>query len=171
MARHLASCPKCTEWARRALELDQAWEATRPEEPAAEVFDSVWAGVCRRLDAVAAGAEVKPVLLRSWRHWVLPITGLVQVAAVVVAGFVLVQQQRGPAPLGAPMVQNNGSAVPGPQADSSPIDLPVSGDQLMVIKIQGGNLITESLSPAEGLNPTLVAGNFEMLGPLETMGQ
>jgi len=69
------------------------------------------------------------------------------------------------------MVQNNGSAVPGPQADSSPIDLPVSGDQLMVIKIQGGNLITESLSPAEGLNPTLVAGNFEMLGPLETMGQ
>jgi hypothetical protein len=171
MARHLASCPKCTEWARRALELDQAWEATRPAEPGPDVFDSVWASVCRRLDA--AEHEPQTVLFPRRRSWVAPVKALVRVAAVlVVAGIVLVQFSPR-VPQGGAVVKDHGAPTPGTvvAATLPPMDVPVSGEELMVIKIEGEKLVLLSVAPAEGVNPTLVAGNFEMLGPLETMGQ
>ncbi len=54
MAEHLAACPACADWARRAEGLDRLWEATRPAEPSAEAWDAVWAQIAPTLPGRAA---------------------------------------------------------------------------------------------------------------------
>jgi hypothetical protein len=54
MAAHLAACPACAEWARRAGSLDRLWEATRPAEPSSEAWDAVWAQIAPTLPGHAA---------------------------------------------------------------------------------------------------------------------
>jgi hypothetical protein len=54
---HLADCPSCVAWARRATLLDQLWEATRPCEPAPEAWDSVWANITQSLQSATAERE------------------------------------------------------------------------------------------------------------------
>lgn len=49
MAEHLAGCPACAEWSRRAETLDRLWESTRPVEPTPETWDAVWAGIAQTL--------------------------------------------------------------------------------------------------------------------------
>jgi hypothetical protein len=51
LAEHLAGCPACAEWARRAALLERLWEATRPPEPSPEAWDSVWAKIAQSLPA------------------------------------------------------------------------------------------------------------------------
>ena len=68
MADHLADCPSCAAWAQSAERLDRLWEATRPAEPSAEAWDSVWSGISAALDrpsatpgaGAGAGAGVSP---------------------------------------------------------------------------------------------------------------
>jgi hypothetical protein len=54
LAEHLAGCPGCAGWARRAAQLDRLWEATRPLEPAPEVWDALWAGLSQSLGPAPA---------------------------------------------------------------------------------------------------------------------
>ena len=54
MADHLAGCPACAEWARRAEALDRLWDATRPAEPSPEAWDAVWANIARALPCPAS---------------------------------------------------------------------------------------------------------------------
>jgi len=42
LAEHLAQCPSCTVWADQAARFDRLWEATRPAEPTADMWDTVW---------------------------------------------------------------------------------------------------------------------------------
>ena len=51
MAEHLAACPACAGWARRAEQLDRLWDATRPAEPSPEAWDAVWANIVQALPA------------------------------------------------------------------------------------------------------------------------
>src|SRR5437588_12667328 len=51
VAEHLAGCKACADWARRAAQLDQLWEATCPPEPAPQAWDSVWSNITRALDS------------------------------------------------------------------------------------------------------------------------
>src|SRR5689334_1067614 len=56
IAEHLAGCPACAAWARRAEGLDRLWEATRPAEPSSEVWDAVWTGIAQSLPCPAPGS-------------------------------------------------------------------------------------------------------------------
>jgi hypothetical protein len=49
LAEHLAGCPACADWARRAERLDRLWDATRPAEPSPEAWDTVWANIAQAL--------------------------------------------------------------------------------------------------------------------------
>src|SRR5438046_10702231 len=51
LAEHVAKCPACAAWAKRSAGLDRLWEATRPPEPSAEVWDVLWSRLARSLDA------------------------------------------------------------------------------------------------------------------------
>jgi len=50
LAEHLARCPACAAWAKRAVALDRLWEATRAPEPSSEVWDALWAHLAPSLD-------------------------------------------------------------------------------------------------------------------------
>jgi hypothetical protein len=58
LAEHLAGCPSCAAWSRRAAMLDRLWDATRPAEPSPEAWDAVWANINRSLESPAAGREL-----------------------------------------------------------------------------------------------------------------
>lgn len=42
LADHLDNCSACAEWSTRMASWDRLWNATRPVEPAPEVWDAVW---------------------------------------------------------------------------------------------------------------------------------
>jgi len=109
LAEHLARCPACAAWAKRSAGLDRLWEATRPPEPSAEVWDVLWSRLARSLDASmpdergpfaglvpsrngsSAQADTQPIQpLRSLRirraRWAtIGLIGLAQAAAVLLA--------------------------------------------------------------------------------------
>jgi hypothetical protein len=111
LADHLAACPACAEWVRRAHWLDRLWDATRPAEPSPEAWGSVWANIAQSLDASApARREEQPApgprpsrngtgpkihahsmpmparpRSRSWRLAAIGLVGLAQAAAILVA--------------------------------------------------------------------------------------
>ncbi|MGP0062460.1 MAG: hypothetical protein ACLQGP_02500 [Isosphaeraceae bacterium] len=58
LAEHLAGCPSCVAWNRRAAMLDQLWDATRPAEPSPEAWDSVWANLNQALPSTSADHQV-----------------------------------------------------------------------------------------------------------------
>jgi len=109
LAEHLAGCPACAAWAKRAVALDRLWEATRAPEPSSEVWHALWARMAPSLDGstpsqVAAFApfvptqngrsaneETQPMRPpvrsrpRSRRWLVIGLIGLAQAAAVLLA--------------------------------------------------------------------------------------
>jgi hypothetical protein len=68
IAEHLAGCARCSEWAKRASQLDRLWEATRASEPAAEVWEGVWNRIVESLDtstSMQVEHRVMPVSLAN----------------------------------------------------------------------------------------------------------
>lgn len=65
LADHLAGCPGCAEWARRAEGLDRLWEATRPAEPSPAAWDAVWAKIAGSLADPSARPGVIPGVERA----------------------------------------------------------------------------------------------------------
>ena len=57
LAEHLAQCPACARWADNAARFDRLWEATRPAEPAGDVWDTVWARVACAVDKSNPAAQ------------------------------------------------------------------------------------------------------------------
>src|SRR5262245_23671864 len=68
LSEHLASCPGCALWARRAEQLDELWEATHPAEPSPEAWGSVWASISRSLTSIEAGRSDSPRSLHLSRN-------------------------------------------------------------------------------------------------------
>ena len=58
MAEHLAACPACANWSRRASHVDRIWEATRPVEPSMDALDVLWTRASLELDGLKAPATV-----------------------------------------------------------------------------------------------------------------
>jgi hypothetical protein len=64
---HLSRCSSCANWARQAVQLDRLWNATRPAEPAPEVWDNLWLQVAHSLDSSTA-QEVAPLSRSASRN-------------------------------------------------------------------------------------------------------
>ena len=109
LAEHLANCPSCCRWAKRDAEFDRLWDATRPLEPSAQVWDSVWSHIASSLDSTTpeefkaltaspfsvngSVSDVDTPLVpvstssrsRSWNWAAVGLIGLAQAAAVLLA--------------------------------------------------------------------------------------
>ncbi len=83
LAEHLAECPSCAAQVERDAALTRLWESTRPLEPSAETWNTIWAGVCDRLDAQPVTIPLRP----RQRH--TAIAFITAQAAAVLAAFVL----------------------------------------------------------------------------------
>jgi hypothetical protein len=110
LAAHIAGCPACADWANRAVQFDRLWEATRPVEPTADVWEAVWARIATSLDP-ATSTELEsshtartavlngspPVVevplkgrrdstrSRPWNLAAIGLVGLAQAAAILLA--------------------------------------------------------------------------------------
>ena len=93
MAGHLADCPSCAEWSRRAAHLDRIWEATRPSEPNEATLDALWAGASAAIDARSVSSMLRlEGLTHRRRSWMKPAIMVAQAAAILVAAVVLSRQ-------------------------------------------------------------------------------
>ena len=94
LAGHLASCPACAEWSRRAAHFDEIWEATRPLEPSPEALDALWARASVDLEFRKAPSKLKFVQSPRRRRWDLAAFAVAQAAALLVAGMILLRADR-----------------------------------------------------------------------------
>jgi hypothetical protein len=59
---HLSRCSSCAAFATHAARLNRLWEATRPPEPAPEVWDNLWSQVAHSLDGSTPQEAASPSL-------------------------------------------------------------------------------------------------------------
>jgi len=109
LAEHLATCPSCANWARRDVQFDRLWNATRPTEPSGHAWDTVWARIASALDSstptefkafagsmatsngsipqveTPLGLTAAPSRSRRWNWAAIGLIGLAQAAAVLLA--------------------------------------------------------------------------------------
>jgi hypothetical protein len=154
IADHLAHCPRCAAWARRDARLTQLWEATRPDEPRAEAWESVWSGVTESLEAVPAGATIT-LPARTWERWTWTALGLAQVAAMLLVAIWL-GSQPAPAIASTPKVDLEWGA---------PGWIRIDGEQVKVVRLD----TDESSSAAATLHVGPVDPTFVMLDYFEAM--
>lgn len=140
LARHLESCSACAGEAEKARLLDQVWDATRPAEPADEVWDEVWSGVTQAADAThlasPATIPLKPALERqgsprrvSW----LGILAVAQAAALLVAVGLLIRRGQAEGPAVA--------ATPAPPSASFAFKLDPGQTVFLELDEQGGQIV------------------------------
>jgi hypothetical protein len=97
LADHLAQCPRCAAWARRDAKLARLWDATRPEEPSALTWATMWDQVVRAVesDAIPRSSPATQSLQVSWglssrpRPWrALTLFAMAQAAVLLVGTWV-----------------------------------------------------------------------------------
>lgn len=91
LAEHLASCPLCASWSRRAAALDRLWEATRPPMPPASSWNTLWAEVARAAESRPA---LEAVLTIPTRRLVprLALLGAVAAAATLLVAVLILSR-------------------------------------------------------------------------------
>ena len=174
LADHLSRCPSCAAWAKRAAKLDRLWQASAPAEPAAHVWDNLWASVASSLDGTTLKELVSPALFVSrngsangsvirpepkltqhplpWsvasRVWkAIGVFGLAQAAAVLLVAGLTWHFLVPPHPLAHPQIA---SVTPRPTAPPKE-GLAVAG--LPSVEIEEGHLVVIMADPR---NPTVV---------------
>ncbi len=60
LSDHLSHCTSCAAFADRAARLDRLWEATRPAEPAPEVWHNLWLQIAHSIDSSTSQPVVSP---------------------------------------------------------------------------------------------------------------
>jgi hypothetical protein len=153
LAEHLAHCPDCAARAARDARLMQLWEATRPQEPAPDVWATVWADLTSKL--ATPPAPVLPLApIRPWQRWAPAAFGIAQAAALL-AVAVWLGSRPSPPPLAIAQAE-----IP------KMVEIPASYGALVMIPMDGTDLKVASLVADEGFNPS-----FDMLGKLESMAE
>jgi hypothetical protein len=175
LAEHLARCPACAAWAKRAAVLDRVWEATRPPEPTDQAWDALWGRVTSALEVpVAQGVESSVPFAPSQngspakfpmqsagprqpgsqirpRNWALiGLIGLAQAAAIVLAVGLA---WHGFSPSHSPQFTQtvappSSSSVSGPDQRGGLVSLPT-------VEVEECSLIVIVI-PATGEKPTVV---------------
>jgi hypothetical protein len=65
VADHLRDCSSCAAFADHAARLDHLWQATRPSEPAPEVWDNLWSQLALSLDGRTSREVVSSPTFRN----------------------------------------------------------------------------------------------------------
>jgi anti-sigma factor RsiW len=130
VAGHLAACPACAEWSRRARRFDQIWEATRPPGPLMDAMDALWARASRELDALEAPVTLKLATPGRARRRRLAVAAFAfaQAAAILLAALVLFHRD-GAGPI---------EVAVGPPVEVRkpvPLHVTVEDDQLALVQI------------------------------------
>jgi hypothetical protein len=68
LAEHLAHCTACSEWAKRAAQLDRLWEATRAPDPSPQAWENVWDRIALLLDSSTPMRIEQPVVPAGSRN-------------------------------------------------------------------------------------------------------
>jgi hypothetical protein len=169
LSRHLASCPQCAAWSARAERFDQAWEATRPEEPVGG-FDALWARIRDALDAPRPTLSISDPRTRR-RRWVFAAVGLAQAAAVLLAVFVVVHRtDRDPKGAGGTFAQQL-QALGAVTVSRVDVDV-VDEGRTPIIRVADHRVKKVEYLELMETEPTItVAFDIEMLNAMESMAQ
>ena len=162
LAAHLSGCPKCASENGRQARLEQLWAATRPAEPPAAVWESVWAKVSEAAEAAPAPVLRFPAAGRSrpWKRVAIVALGFAQAAAVLAAAFLTRPDE--------PRLQL-ASRLVRPAVSRTEVDIPYGRTDLIQFLGQGEIKVVSRAEPEENSNS--VDSNFVMLGILEAMAE
>jgi hypothetical protein len=138
LAEHLAGCPRCAAWARRNARLAQLWEATRPDLPPSDAWESAWSQVTQALETAPAGT-ILPAPAARWQRWAWTAFGLAHAAAILVAAVWLGSQ---PAPATASTTKVDLEC-------GAPGWIRIDGDEVKVVKLDADE-------SSNGVDPTFV---------------
>ena len=127
LAEHLAGCPSCAAWARRAALLDQLWDVTRPPEPSPQAWDSVWANITQALQSPSSSRSgTSPKIFahsgpaptqtanrpRTRRFAGIALMGLASAAAILIAVGLALRVQHPSQTLKTPEIAHNNPPSP-----------------------------------------------------------
>jgi hypothetical protein len=168
-AEHLARCPSCASWAEQKFRLDRLWEATRPDEPPAAVWEAVWSRVTEAADAPPA-PPLRPVSpAHPWRRAAIAAMVIAQAAAILLGAMLLLRQGGSqvqlakqvppPSPLPEAVVS---AAIPLNKVD-------IDFNQTVCIQSNRREVRVLRVEPEENSNS--VDSSFVMLGILEAMAE
>jgi hypothetical protein len=177
VAEHLANCPPCASWAKRDTQFDRLWNATRPVEPSAQIWDSVWADIASSLDSSTPAqfeATTSPVAnlngpvvhverplgltpassrSRPWNWAAIGLIGLAQAAAVLLAvgwawhGSPRSQEPQGAAVTHSPAFSLNSSKVARESGLQSVPAVEIEAGRLVVIRMEDSSARVVDPSP------------------------
>jgi len=194
LAEHLAGCAACSEWAKRASQLDRLWEATRTPDPTPQAWETVWARIALSLDSstpihaahsAAAAAfrngstpKVEPSATqlspssrpRPWLFAAVASFGMAQAAAVLlVVGLV---SQSFPLSRNARIAKSSGPTLSAPMSssvDAASLSIEIEEGNLVVIRSEGQKpevLVLTSESSPFGIDDWLLMFNaVESMAP------
>ncbi|MGO9470999.1 MAG: hypothetical protein ACLQIB_43425 [Isosphaeraceae bacterium] len=197
LAEHLAECAACSEWAKRASQLDRLWEFTRPSDPSPQAWEAVWTRIVETVDsstlapvehpgaaaAIRNGStpKVEPALghpsrsfrRRPWSFAAVASFGLAQAAAVLLV--VGVAWHSFPLSQNTQIAKNPVPSLALPNssaADSASLSIDIEEGSLVIIRSEGKKLeasvLTSENSPFGIGRP--VDGNVAKAGQVRRSG-
>jgi hypothetical protein len=161
---HLAACPACARFAARHAALTRLWDATRPVEPPAAAWNSVWATVSDRLDRASTPAVL--TMSPAPRRWGRPGVRILVAAqaAAVLAGVVFLASNRhagGPAATPAP--------VPIARVEAPRGEFEFDPGEIGLIRDDGNGLRAVTL--AQDDRPFALDRGFDMYNAIEALAE
>jgi len=169
MLDHLAACPSCAEFSRRAEQLDRIWEATRPVEPSMDALDALWARATVELDRIPAPATLAFVPKARPRRWGMVAFVAAQAAAILIGALVLLDRNA-QKPTSKDLAANLTPSVESSEPEF--LDLKVDSDALAVVRIDKDNGVKIEKVDLSYLynSPTLPATPHDEVDALEAVG-
>ncbi len=178
VSAHLEDCSACASWANQVKQLDQVWSSTRPAEPAASAFETVWAGVSKGLEQ----PDTIPMPARSSASRRLAAVGLVSAAAAcLLLALWMGRHQGGELDPRSQVAHNQNATEPGKspvdsaKPDESQTELALALYDLEqgptpIIHLSGDAVTVESQPLSDVSDTVTVAAEIDILNYFETLG-
>jgi len=170
LSDHLAGCPACSSFAADADAFDRLWDVTRPLEPSARAWESVWSGVADRLDRPESLVEPEPAVLPiaaaavggidAWPRRGLWLFSMAQAAALLLAFSLLMTRASRPT-----------GDVPSPAPAQVAVNVEVDIDPGQVVLIHGDGRVVDRTAVVlkSGPNANALDDTFAMFNAVEAM--